>query len=381
MKTSVAEKPVAAPVRASAVELETFCRAALQAAGADPATADAATRSMMHGSRLGIDSHGVRLLDHYCRVLAGGRVNGQPRMRIVREFGAVATLDANDGHGALAAYTAMKHAVGIAECNGIGAVAIANSSHFGPAGAFAIEAAQAGLVGLAFCNSDSFVRLHGGAARFHGTNPIACAVPVPGQRPWLLDMATSAIPYNRVQLYRSLRRKLPAGVASAADGYDTDDPELVEMLAPLGGEFGFKGAGLAGMVEIFSAVFTGMRLSVELLPMSGPDLTTPRKLGAFVMALKPEAFVDRAVFDDGMERYLARLRGSQTRAGENVMAPGDREWAEADRRAEEGVPIDPETEEAFRNLAGRFGLELPFDDRKPVGRVADKNNGNDRRRK
>src|SRR5690606_1130293 len=128
---------------------------------------------------------------------------------------------ANDGHGALAAYMAMKHAVGIAERNGIGGVAIANSSHFGPAGAFAVEAAQAGLVGLAFCNSDSFVRLHGGAARFHGTNPIACAVPVPGQRPWLLDMATSAIPYNRVQLYRSLRRKLPAGVASAADGFDT----------------------------------------------------------------------------------------------------------------------------------------------------------------
>lgn len=115
--------------------------------------------------------------------------------------------------------------------------------------------------------------------------------------------------------------------------------------------------------------------------MSGPDLTTRRKLGAFVMALKPEAFVDRAVFDDGIERYLARLRGSQARAGENVMAPGDREWAEAARRAEEGVPIDPETEEAFRNLAGRFGLKLPFDDRKSVGGVVDKNNGNDRRRK
>jgi len=358
--TDAAEKLVEAPVQAPIPKLESFCRAALLAVGADNATSDAATRAMMHGSRLGIDSHGVRLLDHYCRVLAGGRVNGKPQMRVLREFGAVATIDADDGHGALAAYTAMDHAVGLAERNGIGAVAVANSSHFGPAGAFAIEAAKAGLVGLAFCNSDSFVRLHGGAARFHGTNPIACAVPVPDQRPWLLDMATSAVPYNRVQLYRSLRLRLPEGVASGTDGFDTDDPELVEMLAPLGGAFGFKGAGLAGMVEIFSAIFTGMRLSTDILPMSGPDMATPRKLGAFVMALKPEAFVDRAVFDDGMDRYLASLRSSQPRAGEAVMAPGDREWAEADRRAREGVPIDPQTEEAFRKLAERFGLAMPF---------------------
>src|SRR5690606_8938344 len=291
MTASSAIRDAESPSRAALGELERFCREVLTAAGADAPTAEAATRAMLHASRLGIDSHGVRLLDHYVTVMIAGRVNPRPQVRLARRFGAVGTLEADDAHGALAAYRATEEAVRLAESLGIGAVAIRNSSHFGPAGAYAQAAAEAGCIGLAFCNSDSFVRLHEGASRFHGTNPIACAVPVPGQRPWLLDMATSAIPYNRVQLYRSLRRKLPAGVASAADGFDTDDPEFVEMLAPLGGEFGFKGAGLAGMVEIFSAVFTGMRLSVELLPMSGPDLTTPRKLGAFVMALKPEAFV------------------------------------------------------------------------------------------
>lgn len=346
--------------RAMAAPLDAFCRAALRAAGADEATAAAATRAMMHGSRLGVDSHGVRLLDHYVRVVMGGRVKPRPRIRVGGGFGAVAWIDADDGHGALGAYEGMRHAMTLARQFGIGAVSIRNSSHFGPAGAFAMEAAESGLVGLAFCNSDAFVRLHGGAARFHGTNPLACAVPVPGQRPWLLDMASSAIPYNRVKLYRSLRRRLPAGVASAADGFDTDEPGQVEMLAPLGGDFGFKGAGLAGLAEIFSAVLSGMKLSAEMLPMSGPDRSTPRKLGAFVMALQPEAFLDRARFDDGMRRYLELLRGSPARAGEAVMAPGDREWAEAARRERDGIPIDPETGEAFRRLAEQFGLPLPF---------------------
>jgi len=340
-------------------ELDGFCRASLSAAGADEPTVDAAARAMMHGSRLGVDSHGVRLLDHYVKVLTEGRVNPAPNLRFARQSGATATLDADDAHGARAGYFAMDEAVRVAQRFGIGAVAIRKSSHFGPAGAFALTAVQAGMIGIAMCNSDAFVRLHEGAQRFHGTNPIACGVPVPGGRPWLLDMATSAIPYNRVQLYKSLGLALPLETASRADGEDTEDANLVEMLAPLGGAFGFKGAGLAGMAEIFSAVLSGMKLSFELAPMGGPDFSTPRGLGAFVLALKPDAFVDRQVFDEGMQRYLATLRSSPARAGGAVMAPGDREWAEEERRLKEGIPIDPATLDAFQRLSERFGIDMP----------------------
>lgn len=346
--------------RAMADALHHFCRQVMRQAGADEATATAASDAMMHGSRLGVDSHGVRLLDHYVRALEGGRVNASPVLRFASQFGAIATLDADHAHGALAAYEAMRHAIALAGRFGISAVAIRNSSHFGPAGAFAMEAAKAGYIGLAFCNSDSFVRLHDGASRFHGTNPIACAVPVEGARPWLLDMATSAIPYNRVLLYRSLGVDLPPATASDGDGVDVDDPHAVDMLAPLGAAFGFKGAALAGMAEIFSAVLSGANLSPEIAPMGGPDFATPRNVGAFVMAMKPDAFVDAETFRDGMQRYLAALRGSPGRSGRQVMAPGDREWVEADRRAVEGIPIDPVTQDAFAVLSARFGVSLPF---------------------
>lgn len=347
-------------VHAGIDAVDGFCRQVLTATGADEATADAATRAMMHGSRLGVDSHGVRLLDHYVKTMEGGRVNKRPDARIVQSFGAVASLDADNGHGALAAYRAMDHAVEIAEKFGVGAVSIRNSSHFGPAGAYALHAATKGYAGLAFCNSDSFVRLHDGAMRFHGTNPIAFGVPVSGDNPWLLDMATSAIPYNRVLLYRSLGRELPVGVASDAEGRDIRDPLAVEMLAPVGGEFGFKGAALAGVAEILSAVFSGMRLSFDLLPMNSPDFSTPRGLGAFVLALKPGAFVEESIFQAGMQRYLDVLRNSPARDGLKVMAPGDREWDVAAERERLGIPLDPATREAFARLAARHGLPLPF---------------------
>ncbi|WP_165225231.1 Ldh family oxidoreductase [Affinirhizobium pseudoryzae] len=348
-----------ASARVSLAELTRFCQEILSGIGADPATADAATRAMMHGTRYGVDSHGIRLLPHYVQALEGGRINRTPALRTQGAFGAVMTLDADHAHGALAAYTAMEHAVRLAGQFGLGAVAIRNTSHFGPAGAYSLEAARQGFIGLTFCNSDSFVRLHDGAERFHGTNPIAVGVPTPGNDPWLLDMATSAVPFNRVLLYRSLGRPLPDAVASDKDGVDTTDANLTEMLAPVGAAFGFKGAALAGVAEIFSAVLTGMRLSFDIAPMGGPDFSTPRELGAFVMAIKPDAFVDRLTFDEGMRHYLERLRGSRPRDGGAVMAPGDREWAVAREREEEGVLLDPATATAFEALSGRLGIAAP----------------------
>jgi LDH2 family malate/lactate/ureidoglycolate dehydrogenase len=339
--------------------LDAFSRSVLKACGADDATADATTRAMMHGTRHGVDSHGIRLLPHYVRALEGGRLNKAPKLAKVHGFGAVETIDADNAQGALGAYTAMDRAIVLAEKLGIGAVGIRNTSHFGPAGAFAMEAARRGMIGLAFCNSDSFVRLHDGATRFHGTNPIAAAVPVPGQNPWLLDMATSAIPFNRVMLYRSTGAPLPDAVASDASGHNTNDATIAEMLAPLGAEFGFKGAGLAGLSEILSAVLTGMRLSFDLAPMMGEDFSTPRGLGAFVLAIAPEAFGDRSTFDAGMNRYLEVLRTSQPREGCKVMAPGDREWQVAAKREELGVVVDPVTLSAFAELAATYDLQLP----------------------
>ncbi|WP_424934413.1 Ldh family oxidoreductase [Amaricoccus macauensis] len=340
--------------------LSRFCDAVLRAAGADGPSAAAATRAMLHASSLGVDSHGIRLLPHYDMVLRGGRVNGTPHMTFERIRVGSGLLNADNGHGALATYTAVDHACALAREAGIGAVGIRQSSHFGPAGAYALAMAEAGMIGFVTCNSDSFVRLHDGAERFHGTNPIAVAAPNPSGPPWLLDMATSAVPYNRVQLYKSLALDLPERTASDKAGIDTRDPHDAEMLAPLGGEFGFKGAGLAGMSDIFSALLTGMKTSPEILPMPGPDVSTPRDMGAFVICIDPDGFIGRGILLAGMERYLAALRTSAAREDGKVMAPGDREWAVADRRRAEGVPIDPETATAFERLAECANAPVPF---------------------
>ena len=320
--------------------------ARLAAAGASEQSRKAAIEAMLHASLVGVDSHGVRLTEHYCRMLEGGRLNKTPELKVESRGAGSAMVDGDDGLGHYAAYRAVEVGIELAKATGIGAVGIHHSSHLGAAGAYAMAGAERGFVTFATTNTDSMVTLFGGAERFHGTNPLAFAAPVRGARPWLLDMATSSIPMNRVLLHRSLGKALPEGTAADSEGNPTTKAASAEMLLPLGGEdFGYKGAGLAGVATLFSALLTGTTLDADFIPMyGGDDISTPRNMGHFVMVIDPDKFAGRDVFMQAMGSYLKSLRGAKVReGGDKIMAPGDREWAVLAERKREGIPVDPDT--------------------------------------
>ncbi|WP_323015085.1 Ldh family oxidoreductase, partial [Devosia sp.] len=269
-----------------------------------------------------------------------------PQLKVERRAAGSAMVHGDDGMGHFAAFKAVETGMELAREAGVGAVGVSHSSHFGAAGAYALAAAEQGFVAFATTNTDSLVTLFDGAAKFHGTNPLAFAAPVPGQAPWLLDMATSSIPLNRVLLHRSLGAPLPQGVAADKAGNPTTNPHEADMLLPLGGvDYGYKGAGLAGVATLFSALLTGTTLDPDFIPMYGSgDISTPRNMGHFVLVIDPEKFAGRELFGALMARYLESLRASPLRPGaERVMAPGDREWAEKARREQEGIPLDPDS--------------------------------------
>ncbi|EPC02295.1 hypothetical protein L861_14765 [Litchfieldella anticariensis FP35 = DSM 16096] len=343
--------------RVTTSELEAFMRRVLMRCGADEPSTEAVSRALLTASRMGVDSHGLRLLPHYVQAVRGGRVNPSPRMTFSRRMPATGYLDANDGFGHLAGYTAIAHAIAMADDTGMGAVAVGNSSHFGAAGCYPLEAARRGLIGMAVCNSDPFVRLHQGQGAFHGTNPFAFAAPVEGGNPYLLDMATSSIPWNRVRQYAAIGRELPPDVAANAAGDISTEPGEVSSLLPLGGaQFGFKGAGLAGVVEVLSSTLAGMLNGFRLLPMVGPDMSTPRGVGHFFLVMRPDAFNDLETYRARMHEYLTDLRSQPAVKGDEVLAPGDREWRCQAHRDAEGIPLDSANLAAYERLAKELEL-------------------------
>jgi LDH2 family malate/lactate/ureidoglycolate dehydrogenase len=328
----------------SEAELTASVKAALHDAGADDASVEACTKALMHASLLGVDSHGVRLVPHYSKVLRGGRVNARPNLTVRRTAAATAMIDADDAIGHLSGYRAIDVACEIAAESGIAAVGVRRSSHYGAAGAYAREGAERGFFTFSTTNADSLVGVFDGARPFHGTNPLAFGAPVPEGRPWLFDMATSSIPLNRVFLYRVLNKTLPDNVAADADGHPVTDPHAVRMLLPLGAAFGFKGAGLAGVATLLAGALTGGELDHEMMSMSrSEDWSTPRNLGHFFFAIDPDRFAGREAYNTAMRSYLKGLRGVPPSGDGKVMAPGDREWAIADQRSRDGIPVDLDT--------------------------------------
>lgn len=213
------------------------------------------------------------------------------------------------------------------------------------------------MLGMALCNSDPFVLLHGSQRAFHGTNPIAFAAPVAGADPYLLDMATSSVPWNRVQQYAAIDRPLPADIAATCDGTTTTDARQVSALLPLGGAgFGFKGAGLGGMVEVLSSTLANMVHGFRLLPMGGPDMSTPRGVGHFFLVMDPGAFEERSTFERRLAEYLKDLRAMAPIEGQKVLAPGDREWQTRDERMASGIPLDHTQRDEYRQITERYGL-------------------------
>jgi LDH2 family malate/lactate/ureidoglycolate dehydrogenase len=265
-------------------------------------------------------------------------------MKVRRTGPATILIDAGHGLGHYPSYTAIKLACEMAKEAGVGAAGVFGSSHNGAAGAYALAGAEAGFIALSSTNASSAVTLHGSKASFHGTNPIAAAAPVPNSRPWLLDMATSSIPLNRVFLFRTLGKELPPNVAADKTGVPTVGPEAAEMLLPLGGaDFGFKGAGLAGLVTVLCAALTGGTPDYAMARMSRAKTQAPRNAGHFFLVIDPARFAGAAQFAQTMLTYLAALREVPAKEGEAVLAPGDREWAVAAARDATGIPIDPET--------------------------------------
>jgi ureidoglycolate dehydrogenase (NAD+) len=347
-------------VRVTARELEPFVVAVARNVGADAPSAAAMARAVVDASSRAFDTHGIRLVPWYMQGLRGGRVNGTPTLTVTKKAASLVHVDADDGFGHPASFRAIDEGCAVAAETGVAVVTIGRSSHHGATGCYTRYAALKGFAAIGMTNADSAVIPHGGTKAFFGTNPLSFALPAPGEDPILLDMATSAIPFNRVELRRATGVPLPAEVGVDATGVFTTDAKATVAVAPVGGhQFGYKGSGLAAMIDLLCSAFTGMGHGATLASFGGPDYTKPIPIGHVFIVLSPPLFQTLALFDARVADFLADLRAQPAKPGMSVMAPGDLEKAEAKRRQQEGLPVDPVTWAALTDFATRFGLTLP----------------------
>ena len=243
--------------------LRSFCTEVFIHFGISAADAQQATDVLAKSDLRGIDSHGVARLHTYFEMLELGRINPKPNIKIVREKASVATVDGDNGLGLVVGPKANEIAMEKAEQYGSGWVSVCNTNHFGIAGYYPLKALERDLIGWAMTNSTKLVAPLWGAERMLGTNPIAIAFPGYKEPPIVIDMATSAVAYGKIEIALRKKERIPKGWIIDKDGRDTMNPQdMIDGGAqlPLGSERemgGHKGYGFASMVDILCCVLSG----------------------------------------------------------------------------------------------------------------------------
>src|SRR5262245_16362668 len=82
-----------------------------RAGGAGGASAAAVARAVVDASARGVDTHGVRLVPWYMKMLEGGRINKTPAVTFTEKAAAVGHVDGNDGFGHLASFRAIEEGI------------------------------------------------------------------------------------------------------------------------------------------------------------------------------------------------------------------------------------------------------------------------------
>lgn len=335
--------------------------------GISEADAQQAADVLASSDLRGIDSHGVARLHTYFDLLELGRINPRPTIRIVREKASVATVDGDNGLGLVVGPKANEMAMEKAEACGSGWVSVCNTNHFGIAGYYPLKALERDLIGWAMTNSTKLVAPLWGAERMLGTNPMAIAFPGFREPPIVIDMATSAVAYGKIEMALRKGTEIPRGWIIDEDGRGTTDPQdMIDGGAqlPLGSERemgGHKGYCLASMVDILCCVLSGANWGPFAPPFALrqeiPERSVGKGIGHFFGAMQIEGFIDKDEFKRQIDDWIHVFRNTRPAPGtEGPLIPGDPEREAEAIRSREGIPLIKPVVDDLLDIARKTGI-------------------------
>ena len=323
-------------------------------AGASVDEAATVSRHCVNANLTGHDSHGIIQVPTYIdRIDRGHIVPGAP-FEIVQESATTTVINGNWGFGYVVNERAMNLTIEKARTANVAAATVYHQSHVGRAASYPLMAAAEGMIAMMTADSGrgpKAVAPFGGREARVGTNPIAIAMPSNLEGPFFVDMATSAAAAGKVKLAEARGQSIPGDWLVDKDGRPTTDPSALGAggaIQPLGGAQGFKGYGLAAMVEIFSGLLTGLGFGVEP--------TGKHNDGVFMAVFNVAAFRPLDRFKQEVTEFAEYLKATPTAEGfDEVLYPGEIEHQRMRKRLVEGIEVEDATWNKLVALAEKYG--------------------------
>jgi L-2-hydroxycarboxylate dehydrogenase (NAD+) len=318
----------------------------------------------------GIESHGVGRLKYYYTRIKRGQHRVKTEIEVVRESETTALLDGHHGMGHVISYRAMQMAIDKSRQYGTGAVAVRNSTHFGIAGYYPLMAAKEGMIGFTVTNARPSIAPTFGVEPMLGTNPIAFAAPSDLPYPFCFDGATSICQRGKVEVAARAEKPVPEGWVIDAEGQPMTDADAIlaglneaqAALLPLGGAgedlAGYKGYGLATMVEILAASLGSGMFMKDVLGFAEDGSHRPYMLGHFFLAIDVSRFMPLEESKRITGNILRALQAAHKAPGqERIYVAGEKEYEAEKRVRAQGVPVNPNLRQELQFVRDELGIE------------------------
>ena len=320
-------------VKLSKAKARNFIFSALTGAGAFPINVCYFTEAILDTELSGLEGHGFYWLQYYCAHVKSGKVDGHIRPKVEKLSPVSFSVDARRGFAHPAIEAGFEKLIPAAQKYGIAAMAVHHSYNAATLGFHTGTLAKAGLVGFGFTNAMPALAPIGGNIPIVGTNPLSFAVPgKKGKLAFLIDQSSSNVAWTAVKRAADEHREIPLGWAIDKFGKPTTNAVdgLNGSILPLGG---YKGFGLAMMVEVMSAAMAGALRGPEMGSFTDND-GKMIGCGQFFIALEPH------IFSGGLFAKQVSALVKSIKAQKGARLPNERREENIKRLSKEGLQID-----------------------------------------
>ncbi|MCA9051429.1 MAG: Ldh family oxidoreductase [Planctomycetaceae bacterium] len=340
-------------------ELLQFTCRAFKSVGVPPAAADGAAEALVTTDAMGVFTHGTKLLAGYLNKLKGGGYCATGTPVIDREGASWAVVDGASALGQVGGRFAVDLAIRKAQQTGVAFVALRNAGHIGAAGYYAALAARRGFIAMITGNDIPSVAVPGSTRAVLGSNPIAYGIPLTGQDPILLDMATAAVAGGKVYAAHQRGEPLPETWLIGEDGHPTTDGSLYPHKAALAPMAAHKGYGIGLWCEILSAVIPGGHMTWQVGSWIFDPADRPSWHNASLTVIDADA-VAVPGFHTRLRQLADEIHAAPTVDGvERVLLPGEREWKHYHDALANGIRLPSDVTARLQAAAEMTQVEMP----------------------
>lgn len=309
--------------------------------------------SYIEADLCGVHTHGIKVLPSHLEKIKNNIYNIHPAIKVLKENIGFSVLDGDNSIGPVSACYSMNLAIEEAKKKGIYFVFSRNNNTLGPAFVYNNLALKEGMIGITITNSPAAMAPTNGKSKLFGTNPIAISIPTQNEKPIILDMATSAVAKSKIKQALEENKKIPLDWATDINGNPTDKPQeaINGLLLPMAG---YKGYGLAMIIDIISGVLSGAEFLNNVGKFYGNDKCM--NVGFTFIVIDPKQIYGEDFYKQ-MDEYIKMIKSSESIGDKAIMIPGENRINTRNENIKRGIEFEEELLLKLQKIIDEYGIE------------------------